>query len=103
MRVTADHQRLPAGLGMSLHDRTQWHGTIVESVAAVVAALFRLMTELRLAVAQRMMRGQSLDLRSKIVIEGVVRGPHVSPSGLPAGFWHHLRAEHCALGLDRHV
>ena len=103
VRVAADQQRLAAGLGVCLDQRTQRHRAGVKTVAAVSAAGLGLVAELGLAVVQRVVRGQGLDLGAQPVVERVIGRAHVGKAGLAAGSRHHLGAEHRALGLHRHV
>src|SRR5690349_8890262 len=81
MRMTSDDQRLPSGLRMYLDQRPQRYGTVMESVAAVVAAFFWRMPQLRLAVVKRVMRGEALHSRAHRIVERVIGRPHVGPSG----------------------
>src|SRR6266478_2884623 len=88
---------------MNLNNRTQRHRTIVEAIAAILAVLLRRVPELGLAIVERVMRSETLHLRAKLLVERVVCGSHVGPSGCAASVRHNLRGEHRALGLHRHV
>src|SRR5271163_4915141 len=101
--MTANHQRLATGLGMHLHQRPQRYGAVVKAVAAVRASLLWLMTQLRLAVVQRVMGGETLHLRAENLVESVVGRAHVGPSRSTAGARNDLRTEDRALGLHRHI
>src|ERR1700691_988283 len=70
--MATNHERLSPGFRMDLHQRAQRNGAVVEAVAAICAAGFRLMPELRLAVVERVVRGEAFDSRAEIVIESVV-------------------------------
>src|SRR5258708_4040978 len=94
--VPADQQRLATGLGMGLDQRAKRHGTVVKAVAAVLAVgLLGLVTELGLAVVQRMVGRKALDLDAGGGVECIVGRPHVGPAGAPADRGHHLVAQHC--------
>ena len=53
VRMPPDQQRRAAGFGMSLHQRPEWSFRIVEAVADVLAVRARRVTQLGLAVVQR--------------------------------------------------
>src|SRR5262245_44762936 len=88
---------------MDLYKRAYWDGTIVEAVAAVVAAFLGLMPQFRLTVVERVMRRELLYLCAQLVVQGVERCSHVGPSGLATRLGHHSSAEHRTLGLHRHI
>src|SRR5215813_6096139 len=82
--VPAYEEGLASGLRMNLNERAQRNRTVVEAVAAVVAAFLGLMPQLGLAVVKRVMCRELFHLRAKVVIEGIVCRSHVGPSGLAA-------------------
>src|SRR5579883_709605 len=106
VRVTADQQRLAAGLGMDLHQLPQRHRPVMEAVAAVLAVgllLAGVVPELALAVVQRVIGSEALDLGLGRGVERVIGRAHVGEAGVAADRRHFLGTEHRALGLDRHV
>ena len=105
MGVAADHQVLAAGLGMDLDQRTQRHRPVVEAVAVVFAIglLLRVMAGLGLAVVERVIGRELLDLRARRLIQRIISRAHVAEAGVAADRRHFLGGEHSALGLDGHV